>query len=177
MGYRVVALSSGDSKKELAHSLGAHDFIDGSKVNQAEELQKMGGAKVILCTAPHVEVIETLVNGLAVDGQLVILAVGSDIKVPLGKFSLFLLFFLKYMKLISSSHYQNIVPMIMKRLSVKGWPSGTAQDSAETVAFANMANIKCQIERFPLEKVNEGYQHMMDNKVRFRAVLVMDHST
>lgn len=87
MGYHVVALSSGDSKKDLAHKLGAHDYIDGSKVDQAEELTKMGGAKVILCTAPHPDVIQKLVNGLGVDGQLCILAVGSDITIPLGESS------------------------------------------------------------------------------------------
>lgn len=100
MGFRTVALSSGSSKEALARELGAHDYLDGSLVDQAAELQKMGGAKVILATAPNPKVMETLVNGLGVGGQLVCLAVAEGISVP-------------------------IIPMIMKRLSIVGWPSGT----------------------------------------------------
>lgn len=69
MGYTVVALSSGDSKKALAAELGAHHYFDSSKVSQAEELQKLGGAKVILATAPHPESIQALIHGLAVNGR------------------------------------------------------------------------------------------------------------
>lgn len=149
MGFRTVALSSGSSKEALARELGAHDYLDGSLVDQAAELQKMGGAKVILATAPNPKVMETLVNGLGVGGQLVCLAVAEGISVP-------------------------IIPMIMKRLSIVGWPSGTAQDSEDTMEFAKVSQVKCKIEKFPLEKVNEAFARMMSGDVRFRAVLTME---
>lgn len=147
-GYRTVALSSGPSKEKLSRELGAHDYVDGSKVDQAEYLQKLGGAKLILCTAPNGKVIETLMSGLAVDGQLILLAVADTITIP-------------------------VVPMIMKRLSVKGWPSGTAQDSEECIEFAHAAGIKCLVERYPLSQANEAFDSMMTGKARFRSVLDM----
>lgn len=85
MGYRTIALSSGPGKKELALSLGADEYIDGSEVNQAEALQALGGAKVIMCTAPSPKVIQSLLPGLAVDGQLLILAItGEEAQISLG---------------------------------------------------------------------------------------------
>lgn len=74
LGFRVVALSSSESKRELAHQLGAYEYIDGSKVDQAAALKKLGGAKVIMATAPNAKVIEGLLPGLAVDGTLLLLA-------------------------------------------------------------------------------------------------------
>lgn len=74
MGFRTVALSHSDSKRELARQLGAMDYIDSSKQDSAKELQKMAGAKVIMCTAPHPDIIEGLIPGLTVGGQLLILA-------------------------------------------------------------------------------------------------------
>ena len=83
MGYRVVALSSSPAKAELARSLGAEIYIDGSKVNQAEALQQLGGANLIMCTAPNSEVIRGLLPGLAVNGELLILALTEDANIPL----------------------------------------------------------------------------------------------
>ena len=86
MGYRTVALSSSPAKKELAFQLGASEYIDGSKVNQVEALQELGGAKVIMCTAPHSNVIQDLLGGLAVGGQLLILALPEKpASIPLGE--------------------------------------------------------------------------------------------
>lgn len=70
---------------------------------------------------------------------------------------------------------QILIPLFssVKRLRIQGWPSGTGQDSEETVAFAKVTGIKTRIEKFSLDNVNEAFAHMMDNKVRFRAVLVM----
>ena len=78
MGFRTVALSSSASKKEMAYKLGATDYIDGSKVDQVEALQKLGGAKVIVCTAPESKVIENLIGGLKVGGQLLILGLPEE---------------------------------------------------------------------------------------------------
>lgn len=83
MGYRVVALSSSPAKAELARSLGAEVYLDSSKVNQAEALQQLGGANLIMCTAPNAEIIRGLLPGLAVNGELLILAVTGDASIPL----------------------------------------------------------------------------------------------
>jgi D-arabinose 1-dehydrogenase-like Zn-dependent alcohol dehydrogenase len=74
MGYRTVSISSSNAKEELSRSLGASDYIDTSKVDQAEALQAMGGAKLILCTAPNPDVVHSLINGLAPGGTLLLLA-------------------------------------------------------------------------------------------------------
>ncbi|KAI5475315.1 alcohol dehydrogenase [Pseudohyphozyma bogoriensis] len=146
MGYRTVALSTSDAKKDLAHELGAHDYIDGSKVDQAEALQKLGGAKVIMGVAPSAKAMQELVNGLSPSGQLLLLAVTEPLTIP-------------------------TVPMITKRLSVRGWPSGRPVDSEDTVNFAKTAGVKCKIETYKLDQINEAYKSMIDGKARFRAVL------
>jgi len=145
MGYHTVALSSGDSKRELSLQLGAHDYIDGSKEDQAAALTKLGGAKVIACTAPNPEIIPKLISGLAQGGKLLILALAPDATIPLGA-------------------------LVVKRLSIIGWPNGTAQDSADTVAFAKLTGVKTHITKFPLDKAQEAFDHIKD--ARFRAVIV-----
>ena len=78
MGYKVVALSSSGAKRELALQLGAHEYLDGSKVNQVEALQAMGGAKVVLCNVAKAQMAFDLIPALAVEGQLVLLALTAD---------------------------------------------------------------------------------------------------
>lgn len=85
MGFRTIALSSSDSKRKLASELGAQEYIDGSKVDQAEALAKLGGAKVVVCTAPSSKAIQALIPGLAVGGQLLILALAPEATIPLGE--------------------------------------------------------------------------------------------
>ncbi|KDQ64324.1 hypothetical protein JAAARDRAFT_27950 [Jaapia argillacea MUCL 33604] len=148
MGFHTVALSSSPSKQKLAAELGAHDYLDGSKVNQGEALQKLGGAKLILATAPSPKVIETLINGLAVGGKLCIVAIVPEpLSVP-------------------------TIPLIMKRLSIVGWPSGTARDSQDCLEFSKLANVKCHVVPYPLSKANEAFAAMSDGSAKFRAVLV-----
>ncbi|KAH7068179.1 alcohol dehydrogenase [Paraphoma chrysanthemicola] len=149
MGYRTVALSTSSNKKDFATQLGATDFIDTSKENAAEALQKMGGASLIVVTAPNPEILGPLVNGLGPLGKLLMLA-------PVGEVPI------------------NTVPLIMKGASVHGWPSGHALDSEEAIDFAQKQGVKCLIEKFPLDKVEDAVKHMESGKVRFRSVLVMD---
>jgi D-arabinose 1-dehydrogenase-like Zn-dependent alcohol dehydrogenase len=85
MGYHTVALSSGDSKRELALKLGAHAYVDGSKEDQAAALAKLGGAKVIACTAPNPEIIPKLIGGLGQGGKLLILALAPEASIPLSE--------------------------------------------------------------------------------------------
>ncbi|KAH8093848.1 GroES-like protein [Cristinia sonorae] len=146
MGFRTVALSHSEAKKDLARQLGAIAYIDSSKQDTVEELQKMGGAKVIMCTAPHTKVIEGLIPGLTVAGQLLMLAL------PEEKATI------------------DLSALITKRLSIRGWPSGSAKDSEECVAFAKQMGIKCMVQKFPLDKAREAYEHR--DSARFRGVIV-----
>jgi len=73
MGFRVVAISSSGSKEKFAKDLGANDYIDGSKAKPHEALQKLGGAAMILCTAPNPDIIGEMLGGLAPKGKLVVL--------------------------------------------------------------------------------------------------------
>jgi len=146
MGYHTVALSSSASKRDLAMKLGAHVYLDGSKVNQAEELNKLGGAKVILSTAPSADIISALIPGLAVDGTIVLLAVAEGITF-------------------------DSTPLISKRLSIRGWPSGTAKDCEDTIKFSQLADVKCMIEKYPLEDATKAYDKMMAGKAHFRCVI------
>lgn len=148
MGFRTVALSRGTAKKDFAMKLGATDYIDTQAHNVGEELQKLGGAAMIAVTAPNPEVITPLLEGLAPGGTLLLwTAIGP---VPV-----------------------NTVTMVLKALSVRGWPSGHALDSEEAIAFATTHGVECMIEKFPLDKANEAIDHMISGKVRFRAVLTM----
>jgi len=149
-GCEVVALSRGPEKKELAQELGAHHYIDTEAQNAVEKLQEMGGADVILATAPSSEAITSVVDGLGRNGQLMIVGATSD-PVEVSPFQL-----------------------IMGRKSVSGWPSGDAKDSEETLDFSALQNITPKIETFPLEKANEAYDRMINNEARFRVVLEMD---
>jgi D-arabinose 1-dehydrogenase-like Zn-dependent alcohol dehydrogenase len=149
MGFRTVALSSSGAKRDFAMQLGATDYVDGSKEDTVEALQKMGGAALIVVTAPNPQIIGPLVDGCAPGGKMLILTPVGDVPINTG-------------------------PLIMKGLAVHGWPSGHAIDSEETIAFSQLQGVKCMIEKFPLEKVQEAMDHMVSGKVRFRCVLTME---
>ncbi|RDX57414.1 GroES-like protein [Lentinus brumalis] len=146
MGYRVIALSSGPSKEALARELGAHEYIDGSKVDQAKALQALGGAKVIMCTAPNAESIQQLLPGLGIDGTLLLLAL-EDAPITVSPISL-----------------------LGKRHNIRGYPTGHAKDSEDTLTFAQAHNIKVMVQKFPLEQAQQAYDHR--STARFRAVIV-----
>jgi propanol-preferring alcohol dehydrogenase len=149
MGFRTVAIGRGSDKETLAQELGAHDYIDGGAGDAAGRLQKLGGARVILATAPDGAAISALVDGLSIDGTLLVPAAPPD---PLTL---------------------NVLPLIMGRRSVAGWYSGTARDSQDTLEFSALSGVHPMIETFPLERVGEAYAQMRTGKARFRAVLVM----
>ena len=149
MGYRTVAISSSDAKQKFAKDLGAHQFIDGSKGDVGEQLQKLGGAACIILTAPEAKLIPPLLNGLGPLGKLLILAAAGPTEI-------------------------NTAAMIGKGLSVVAWPSGHSLDSEEAIEFAMTHGVNCMIEKFPMDKANEALEHMVSGKVRFRAVLTMD---
>jgi D-arabinose 1-dehydrogenase-like Zn-dependent alcohol dehydrogenase len=147
LGFRTVAISRGADKRALALELGAHEYIDSEKGDPAAALQKLGGARVILATAPSAQLTGKLVDGLARNGTLVVLGATPE---P-----------------IQVSPFQ----LIGKRRRIQGWPSGTAKDSEETLAFSALNGVVSRNEVFPLEKAEEAYQRMLSNKARFRVVL------
>lgn len=147
LGFRTVALSSGADKAALARELGAHEYVDTSRTPAAEGLQQLGGADLVLATAPHADAIAGTVDGLKKRGKLLIVAAPID-PIPVSAFAL------------------------LSGKTVAGWPSGTAIDSEATMQFSARANVRPRIEKFAFEQAEEAYAKMMGNKVRFRAVLV-----
>jgi D-arabinose 1-dehydrogenase-like Zn-dependent alcohol dehydrogenase len=147
MGFKTVAIARGDDKKEFAHKLGAWQYINSERQDAAEELRKVGGAKVVLATATSTKAMSPLVDGLSVDGRLLIVGAGMEpLDVP-------------------------PIKLLGGRKSITGWPSGTGRDSEECMSFAAQTGIRPMIERFPFEKVAEAYDRMMSGKARFRVVL------
>ena len=150
LGFHTVAISRGSDKAELAVCLGAKAYIDTEVQDVAAELKKLGGAKVILATAPSGKSMAALVGGLGPDGKLVIVGAGFD---PIE---------------ISP------IQLIGGRLSVQGWASGIPTDSEDTMRFSVLTGVHPMIETYPLAKAGEAYQQMISNKARFRAVLTME---
>ncbi|GJC90368.1 alcohol dehydrogenase patD [Colletotrichum liriopes] len=149
MGYKTVVLSSGASKKDFAMKLGAHVYIDSSASDPVKELKKLGGASLIIATAPNPKIISPLTGGLHAGGKLCVLA-------PVGNLEV------------------NTIDLIVGGKAVCGWPSGHQMDSEEAIDFAATHGIKCMIERFSLDDAKKASEHMLSNKVRFRSVLVME---
>jgi D-arabinose 1-dehydrogenase-like Zn-dependent alcohol dehydrogenase len=147
-GFRVVAISRGKDKAELAERLGAHQYLDTETVNAAEELQRMGGARVILATAPSGRAISALVDGLGLDGTMIAVA-GT-------------------MEPVNVSPIQ----LIARRRRLQGWASGSSKDSEDTLDFCALTGIRPMIEEFALEEAAKGFDRMLSSQVRFRAVLV-----
>ena len=150
MGFKTVALGRGKDKEPLAKKLGAHRYIDSDAGDAAAELQKLGGARVILATAPNAKAISALVDGLSADGKLLVPAAPNE---PLAV---------------------SMMPLIAGRRLVAGWYSGTAKDSQDTLEFSALAGVHPMIEKYPLGRVAEAYEQMHSGKARFRVVLSMD---
>src|SRR6266446_302337 len=149
MGFKTVAVGRGRDKESLARKLGAHHYIDSSATDVVTELQKLGGASVILATAPNAQSISALVDGLAAGGKLVMPAAPTE---PL---------------------MINPMSLFLQRRSVLGWYSGTAKDSQDTLEFSALTGVHPMIEKYPLGRVAEAYEQMHSGKVRFRVVLTI----
>ena len=149
MGFETVALGRGKDKEPLAKKLGAHLYIDSNVSDTVAELKKLGGARVILATAPSGKAISSVVEGLGVNGNLLIPAAPND---PLTI---------------------SVLPLIMGRRQISGWYSGTARDSQDTLEFSAFHGVHPMIEKYPLSRVSEAYEQMHSGKARFRVVLTM----
>ncbi|HEX5544858.1 MAG TPA: alcohol dehydrogenase [Nitrospira sp.] len=150
MGFRTVAIGRGKDKESLALKLGAVRYLDTDAVNVTKELASLGGASVILATAPDSKAMSALIDGLGVGGRLLVVGASTD---PLSV---------------------TPVQLIMSRRSITGWPSGTARDSEDTLNFCALTGIRPMVETLPLEQAATGYERMLSGKARFRVVLTVN---
>ncbi len=149
MGFRTIAIGRGADKQPLARKLGAHQYIDSAAENPAEPLQKLGGARVILATAPDSKSMSALIDGLGPNGKMMVVGAGSDA--------------------ITVTPIQ----LIIAQRGIQGWASGSSIDWEDTLNFSVLTGVRPMIERYPLEKAAEAYQQMMSGRARFRVVLTM----
>ncbi|HEY6949443.1 MAG TPA: alcohol dehydrogenase [Nitrososphaeraceae archaeon] len=148
MGFNTIAIGRArDREEELMMKLGARQYIDNRTQNVVEELNKLGGAKVVLATVPSGKAMTEILGGLAANGKLVIIGASNEpIEVPPAL-------------------------MILGRRSLIGWPAGTSIDSQDTLSFSVLSGVRSMNEVFPLERASEAYDHMMSGKAKFRCVL------
>lgn len=148
-GYKVAAVGRGPENAALARKLGAHIYIDSKATNAAEELQKLGGARAILATAPNSKSMSELFGGLGANGTFLVVGAGQG---PIEV---------------------SPVQLIMGTRRLQGWASGIPTDSEDTMRFAELTGVRPMIEKYPLEKAAEAYARMMSGKAEFRVVLTM----
>jgi len=148
MGFHTVAIGKGREKEKLAKDLGAHVYIDTAADDAAAVLQRMGGARAILATAPSGDAMGPLVSGLAARGKLIVVGVPGD---PIQL---------------------NAFPLVFGGRSIYGSLTGTPIDNEDTLAFSVLENIRPMIETMPLEQAADAYARMIQGKARFRMVLV-----
>ena len=149
MGFNTVAIARGQDKKPLAQELGARHYIDSQSQDPAQELLKLGGARVILATVTNAQAMSAVVGGLGIGGKLLIVGAPSE---PLEISALML---------------------IGGRRSIGGWPSGSAIDSEDTMRFSVLTGVRSTNETYPLERAAEAYDRMMSGQARFRVVLTV----
>lgn len=149
MGFRTVAIARGADKESLARELGAAHYIDSRAQDPAEELVKLGGARVVLATVTNGKSMSAVLGGLGVNGKLLMVGAADPFEIS---------------------------PMMLLggRRTIQGWPSGSAIDSQDTMSFSVLSGVRSVNEVFPLERAAEAYARMMSGEARFRAVLTME---
>jgi D-arabinose 1-dehydrogenase-like Zn-dependent alcohol dehydrogenase len=145
----VAAVGRGPENAALAKKLGAHAYIDSKATNAAEELQKLGGAKVVLTTAPNAKAMSEVFNGLGPNGKLVVIGAVFD------------------------SLEVSPVQLITGSRTIQGWAAGTPTDSEDTLRFSVLSGVRPMIETYPLAKAGDAYARMISGKAEFRVVLTM----
>jgi len=148
MGFRVVGIARGRDKAEFAARLGAHHYVDSRLQDPSAALRELGGAKVILATATSAEAMQACIGGLGPRGTFMLLGAVPKLEVP-------------------------PIQLIGGNQSVRGWYSGTAIDSQDTLKFSVLAGVRSMNEVYPMERVADAYDRMMSGKARFRVVLRM----
>ena len=145
-GFRTVAIARGRDKEQLARSLGAHEYIDSERSDPAVALQALGGATAIIATVTSAEAMQAIVGGLGVNGTMMVIGAVGALTV-------------------------NSLELLGKRAAVKGWYSGTAVDSEDTLRFSQRNQVTSTNEIYPLDQAQTAYERMMSGKARFRVVL------
>ena len=150
MGMEVVAIARGTDKEPLARDLGAHHYIDSKASDVAAELEKLGGATVVLATVTASDAMTPALGGLKPRGQLVVVGLSPEaIQVP-------------------------PFAIIPGSTSVQGHASGTSQDSEDTLRFSALTGVRPMVETMPLSEAQAAYDKMMSGAARFRMVLTME---
>jgi D-arabinose 1-dehydrogenase-like Zn-dependent alcohol dehydrogenase len=149
MGFKTVAIARGMDKEPLARQLGAWRYIDSAAGNPADELMKLGGAKLILATATSGQAFAAVLGGLGIDGRMIVVGAADPLQV-------------------------SPLQLIGGRRSIAGWPSGRSIDSQDTLQFSALTGVRSMNEVFPLERAAEAYERMMSGQARFRVVLTME---
>src|SRR6266581_1543334 len=148
MGFKTVAIARGKDKEAFAKKLGAHHYIDSQASDPAAELNKLGGANVVIATVTHAGAMTAVLGGLAPNGVLMVIGAAGPLSV-------------------------DPILLLSGCRSVKGWYSGTSIDSQDTLNFSASSGVHSMNEVFPLERAAEAYERMMSGKARFRVVLEM----
>ena len=148
-GYKVAAIGRGSENGALAKQLGASVYIDNKTTNAAEALQKLGGAQVILATAPSSKAMSEVIDGLAPNGKLMVVGATAD------------------------SLAVTPIQLITGSRAIQGWASGTPADAEDTLRFSELTGVRPMIETYPLDKAAEAYARMMSGNAQFRVVLTM----
>ncbi len=133
MGYRTVGIARGKDKEALARKLGAFHYIDSQAQDPAVELTKLGGARVILATVTSGEAMSAVQGGLGPKGTLMVIGAAQSMQI-------------------------SPLLLILGAREIKGWYSGNAVDSQDTLAFSVLSGVRSMNEVYPLEKVNEAYE-------------------
>jgi len=148
-GYYVAAIGRGPENAGLAKKLGAHVYIDSQATNAAEELQKLGGAQVIIATAPSSKAMSAVIDGLGPNGKLMVIGAAAE---PIE---------------VTPSQ------LIFSNRTIQGWAAGTPAASEDTLNFCVLSGVRPMIETYPLDRTEEAYARMMSGKAEFRVVLTM----
>src|SRR4029077_3435496 len=146
MGVNTVAIARGKDKEPLAKKLGAPPYLDSQSSDPAAELNKLGGAKVVIATVTNADAMAAVLGGLGPNGTLIVIGAAGPVSV-------------------------DPVLLITGQRSVKGWYSGTSIDSQDTLKFSASNDVQSMNEIYPLERATEAYDRMMSGKARFRVVL------
>lgn len=149
MGFETVAIGRGTGKAEEAKTLGAHHYLDSTASDVGAELQKLGGAAVVLATANNAAAMAATIGGLGPEGELVAIGVTPE-NLPISPLQL-----------------------INAGLSVTGHPSGTSRDVEETMHFALLTGVRAMVEERPLAQAAEAFEVMDTGRARYRVVLTV----
>ena len=147
MGFETIAIARGKDKEQFAKKLGAKHYLDGESQNVATELEKLGGARVILSTVTSGKAVNAVLGGMGINGKTILVGNPDHPLEITGRL------------------------LIAGRRSISGWPSGSPIDSQDTLEFCALTGVRPLTEVYPLERVPEAYDRMLSGKARFRVVL------